>query len=281
MPEIDARKLLAHARDLSARYARHLGPEEAADLAAEAVARGLERPPADGRMEPWVERIARNLLVDRWRRAQVAGRCLPETPEPAASPEELVLAGERRRTLRRSLARLHRDQRRSILQRYYCGGAVPPGLSATTLRTRLHRGLSRLRELTRGMLGISPLRLGHWLTLAANPAAVGLLLLAQQVPVAQVTPPAPPPPVHVRAVASPRVAGPPAAPAAVVVPPRPQPAPVHPAVQHFDFDGDQVEGEIQRPDGDVIPGARKTRHQSLIEIPRDFVPAVVKSVEDM
>jgi DNA-directed RNA polymerase specialized sigma24 family protein len=281
MPEIDARKLLAHARDLSARYARHLGPEEAADLAAEAVARGLERPPADGRMEPWVERIARNLLVDRWRRAQVAERSLPETPEPAASPEELVLAGERRRTLRRSLARLHRDQRRSILQRYYCGGAVPPGLSATTLRTRLHRGLSRLRELTRGMLGIAPLRLGHWLTLAANPAAVGLLLLAQQVPVAQVVPPAPPP-AQVRAVGRKPAAAPVPAPAPTpVVSPRPQPAPPHRAVQHFNFDDDVVDVAIQTPDDLRVVIDRRARHRSLIEIPGDFNPSVVKSLEDL
>jgi DNA-directed RNA polymerase specialized sigma24 family protein len=281
MPEIDARKLLAHARDLSARYARHLGPEEAADLAAEAVARGLERPPADGRMEPWVERIARNLLVDRWRRAQVAERCPPEAPEPAASPEELVLAGERRRTLRRSLARLHRDQRRSILQRYYCEGAAPSGLCATTLRTRLHRGLSRLRELTRGMLGISPLRLGHWLTLAANPAAVGLLLLAQQVPAAQVVPPAAPP-AQVRAVGRKPAAAPVPAPApAAEVPLRPQPAPAHRAVQHFTFDDDVVDVAIQTPDDLRVVIDRRADHRSLIEIPGDFNAAVVKSLEDL
>jgi len=281
MPEIDARKLLAHARDLSARYARHLGPDEAADLAAEAVARGLERPPADGRMEPWLERIARNLLVDRWRRARVAQSCPPDLPEPAPSPEELALAGERRRTLRRSLARLHRDQRRSILQRYYCGGAAPAGLSATTLRTRLHRGLSRLRELTRGMLGISPLRLGHWLTLAANPAALGLVLLAQHAPVAQVVAPAAPPVAQVRPVGrAARPAPVPAAPA-VVVPSRSRPAPAPAPVQHYEFDDDQVDGEMQNPDHILVEVDRKARHPSLIEIPRDFVPAVAKSVEDL
>jgi DNA-directed RNA polymerase specialized sigma24 family protein len=277
MPEIDARKLLAHAKDLSARYARDLGPDEAADLAAEAVARGLERPPADGRMEPWVERIARNLLVDRWRRAQVAERCPPDCPEPAASPEELVLAGERRRTLRRSLARLHRDQRRSILHRYYCAGDAPAGLSATTLRTRLHRGLGRLRELTRGLLSVfPPVRLGHWLTLAANPAAAAFLLMAQQAPVPP--PSRAPAPVVARAAARTAVAVP--APV-VVTPPRPQPAPAHPGVQRYDFEDDEVSGEIQRPDEIFVDVARKAKHPSLIEIPRDFVPAVAKSVEDL
>jgi RNA polymerase sigma factor (sigma-70 family) len=279
MPEIDARKLLAHAKDLSTRYARHLGPEEAADLAAEALARGLERPPADGKMEPWVERIARNLLVDRWRRAQVAERCPPDCPEPAASPEELVLARERRRTLRRSLARLHRDQRRSILHRYYAEGAPPAGLSATTLRTRLHRGLGRLRELTRGLLSLfPPVRLGHWLTLAANPAAAAFLLLAQQSPVPPPTSAPAPAPVHQRAV-TPRAPLPPAPATAVVAPSRP--APAHPAVQHYDFEDDEVTGEIENPNEFRIYGERKAPHPSLIEIPRDFVPAVAKSVEDL
>jgi DNA-directed RNA polymerase specialized sigma24 family protein len=284
MPEIDARKLLAHAKDLSARYARRLGPEEAADLVAEALARGLERPPADGKMEPWLERIARNLMVDRWRRARVAERCPADSPEPVASPEDLVLAGERRRTLRRSLARLHRDQRRSILHRYFTAGPLPAGLSATTLRTRLHRGLGRLRELTRGLLALfPPVRLGHWLTLAANPALVAILLTAQQSPVA---PPAPAPaPVQRRAIAR-QVAPLPPSPRPAAIPqptpqPTPHPAPARPAVQRYDFDDDEVSGEIQMPDPLVVDGVAKVKHASLIEIPRDFVAAVAKSVEDL
>jgi DNA-directed RNA polymerase specialized sigma24 family protein len=284
MPEIDARKLLAHAHELSARYARRLGPEEAADLAAEALARGLERPPADGKMEPWLERIARNLLVDRWRKAEVARRCELDAPEPSASPEELVLAGERRRTVRRSLARLQRDQRRSILHRYFCAGA-PDGLSATTARTRLHRGLARLRALTRGLLSLAPpVRLGHWLTLAANPAAVGVFLMAQQTPL---PPPAVVAPVLV-AQARPvgrkaPVPAPVAAPAPVPAAPRarPQPPPSPPPKQVYVFGDDEVQGEHQNGDGEMIRGGRKVRHSSLIEIPADFVLSVAKSVEDL
>lgn len=284
MPEIDARKLLAQAKDLSARYARRLGPEEAADLAAEAVARGLERPPADGKMEPWLERIARNLLVDRWRRAEVAQRCLPETPQPGPSPEELVLAGERRRTVRRSLARLERDQRRSILHRYYSAGAAPEGLAATTMRTRVHRGLVRLRALTKGLLSLPPpLRLGHWLTLAANPAALGVFLLAQQTPVPPAAAAPPAPTAQVRPAAR-RPAPPPApvpAPAVQASPaPRHQPA-APPRPVHYDFDDDNVQGDIQQPDGDGIVSTPKVRHSSLIEIPGSFVAAVAKSVEDL
>lgn len=285
MPEIDARKLLAQVQDLSTRYARRLGPDEAADLAAEAVARGLERPPADGRMEPWLERIARNLMVDRWRKAEVARRCPPEPPEPAASPEELVLAEERRRAVRSSLARLERDQRRSILRRYYCPGEAPA--ASSTARARLHRGLARLRALTRGLLSlIPPWRLGHWLTLAANPAAAGVFLLAQQAPLPAAM--AAPPPVHVAQVRTARKpAGPAPAPAAVPAPAptprasRPAPPPQVAPTTHYDFDNDVVTGELQSGDGIIVPGTTKVRHSSLIEIPGSFVLSVAKSVEDL
>jgi RNA polymerase sigma factor (sigma-70 family) len=286
MPEIDARKLLAQAKELSARYSRRLGPDEAADLAAEALARGLERPPADGKMEPWLERIARNLLVDRWRKLEVARRCEPEAPAPSCSPEELVLAGERRRAVRRSLARLERDQRRSILHRYYQAGALPAGVSATTVRTRLHRGLARLRALTRGLLSVMPpVRLGHWLTLAANPAALGVFLLAQQTPL----PPAPaarPVPAPVRPAA--RKSAPAPAPAIIPAPPvmaapaprRPVVAPA-PAPQRYDFEDDEVKGELEQGDGDRVHGTTRVRHSSLIEIPGSFVVSVAKSIEDL
>ena len=46
------------------------------------------------------------------------------------------------------------------------------------------RILARLRALTRGLLSLAPpWRLGQWMTLAANPAALGVFLLAQQTPV--------------------------------------------------------------------------------------------------
>ena len=195
--------------------------------------------------------------------AGAGGRALsPDSPDPAASPEELLLAGERRRAVRRSLARLHRDQRRSILHRYYVAGEVPAGLSTTTVRTRLHRGLERLRELTRGLRAlVPPVRLGHWLALAANPAAVGVLLLAQQAPVVP-PPPAPAPaPVHARPAARKAPAPPPvtpAPPAAVAPPSRPHaiPAPAATPVR-YDFEDDEVTGELENPNGIRVLGQNK------------------------
>jgi hypothetical protein len=68
----------------------------------------------------------------------------------------------------------------------------------------------------------------------------------------------------------------PPAKAAVTAPPRPaQPL-------HFKYDDDPVEGELQRPQEDLVHGrARQPRHASLIEIPRTMVPALVKSFEDL
>jgi RNA polymerase sigma factor (sigma-70 family) len=290
MSPIDARSLLAHAQQLRARYARRLGADEAADLVAEAVARGLEHPPADGRMGPWLERIARNLLVDRWRRARLIAALPPELPAPAPDPEQVVLARERRRAVRSSLARLERNQRRTILHRYYEAGSAPAGLSTTTMRTRLHRGLARLRALTAGLVAVPPWRLFSWLGVAANPAALAVVLLAQQAPIARAPSPSPRPAISQPAPLH-RPARPAAAPAPTpTAPPTPvthtsrpvalrAPAPVSP--QRYDFEDDQVEGDLQAPDGIRVTSERPVHHSSLIEIPDSFIASVVKSVEDL
>jgi hypothetical protein len=49
----------------------------------------------------------------------------------------------------------------------------------------------------------------------------------------------------------------------------------------FDFDADNVEGDLQRPDGELIDSVRKVKHSSLIEIRKDFIPEMLKSLEDV
>ena len=49
------------------------------------------------------------------------------------------------------------------------------------------------------------------------------------------------------------------------------PAPVDDNVQYkaktvYDFEDDMVEGDLQRPDGELIDSVRKAKHSSLIEI---------------
>jgi hypothetical protein len=53
------------------------------------------------------------------------------------------------------------------------------------------------------------------------------------------------------------------------------------AVTHFDFEDDRVEGDLQRPDGELISSVPKARQQSLIEIRKDFIPEILKMIEDL
>ena len=53
------------------------------------------------------------------------------------------------------------------------------------------------------------------------------------------------------------------------------------AVKRFDFEDDQVEGDIRRPDGELVTSIPEASQTSLIEIRRDFVPEIIKSLEDV
>jgi len=49
----------------------------------------------------------------------------------------------------------------------------------------------------------------------------------------------------------------------------------------YDFETDVVEGELQSPDGELLTGVNKQKQSSLIEIRRDFIPEMLKSLEDI
>ncbi len=49
----------------------------------------------------------------------------------------------------------------------------------------------------------------------------------------------------------------------------------------YDFEDDMVEGDLQRPDGELVNSLGKTQHTSLIEIRKDFIPEMLKSLEDV
>lgn len=49
----------------------------------------------------------------------------------------------------------------------------------------------------------------------------------------------------------------------------------------YDFEDDMVEGDLQRPDGELVDSVKKARHSSLIEIRKDFIPEMLKSLEDI
>jgi hypothetical protein len=49
----------------------------------------------------------------------------------------------------------------------------------------------------------------------------------------------------------------------------------------YDFEDDMVEGDLQRPDGELVNSLKQTQHSSLIEIRKDFIPEMLKSLEDV
>jgi hypothetical protein len=49
----------------------------------------------------------------------------------------------------------------------------------------------------------------------------------------------------------------------------------------YDFEDDNVEGDLQRPDGELVSSINKAQHESLIEIRKDFIPEMLKSLEDI
>jgi serine/threonine protein kinase len=49
----------------------------------------------------------------------------------------------------------------------------------------------------------------------------------------------------------------------------------------YDFEADIVEGELQSPDGELLTSVGKQKQSSLIEIRKDFIPEMLKSLEDV
>ena len=49
----------------------------------------------------------------------------------------------------------------------------------------------------------------------------------------------------------------------------------------YDFEDDTVEGDLQRPDGENVTANSKAQHSSLIEIRKDFIPEMLKTLEDI
>src|SRR5438552_9308087 len=164
--------LLRHQRRLSARWAARLGRSEAEDLASEAIARGLARPSPDGRTEPWIESIFHNLVADagrrRARRGGPAGEGTGATveslavPARSANPEEMLLARERAGAIGHALPTIPAELREAVIARFYeerdyGDMAAAGGITTTTARTRVWRGLARLRRSLDGLVAAVPL----------------------------------------------------------------------------------------------------------------------------
>ena len=277
------------------------------DLAQETLLRVLEHPPERDNAGAWIQRICRNLHVDSWREAARTQRFAADRLAfpTACDAEESVLAREQRRIVRRALLSLPRAQRRALILRFYGGWsfermAARLGMQAATMRTRVHRGLAALRT------HVAALRV--WLmpgALSLKPAiAVMIVFAAGAGPLVAPRParsmaaveaalsgnnPAParaPSVSHRRSVATDGVALVPRAPSR-----QPEaagraqgttPERTAPAVQRYDFENDVVDGILQRPGTDgVVEGTVRATHESLIELRREFVPEMLKSLEDL
>ncbi|HEY4185532.1 MAG TPA: hypothetical protein VGP07_10705, partial [Polyangia bacterium] len=173
------------------------------------------------------------------------------------------------------------------------------GISAITARTRVHRGLARLRRSLEGlrMLPAWPTCTGGATMIPAVAVALFAIvptgtrpLLAERAVTVMAQAAAPRSQRPTRAVVDPRPAPaarlpkPPAhrAPAVAPAPDQGDRQGDDAAVKHLDFDDDEIPGELQRPGVVLVTGSPRDRKLgSLIEIPVSFEPSMTKMIEDM
>lgn len=133
--------------------------DAAQDAAQEAFVkayRSIDRFREGAPLRPWLLRIVANEAINR---AKSAGRhrhadlavAETEASDPVASPEAQALAGERRELLVRALNDMREDDRIVIAYRYFfdlteAEMAEALGIARGTVKSRLSRAVSRLRE---------------------------------------------------------------------------------------------------------------------------------------
>lgn len=49
----------------------------------------------------------------------------------------------------------------------------------------------------------------------------------------------------------------------------------------YDFEAENIDGALVRPDGEQITGDQRGRTSSLIDIREDFIPEMLESVEEL
>lgn len=54
-----------------------------------------------------------------------------------------------------------------------------------------------------------------------------------------------------------------------------------PKVKTFDFSGDDIDGELVKPDGEFVDPRKFASHTNLIRIRKDFIKEIIKSAEDL
>ncbi|MBL8862425.1 MAG: sigma-70 family RNA polymerase sigma factor [Planctomycetes bacterium] len=152
--EIPFQELLIH-RDFLRRLARELVADEAErqDLEQQVWLQALHRPPRErAALRGWLATTARNVLANARRSAarRAAREELAAHAERTPAVDEVLARESVRESVLRAVLALDEPFREALLLRYYEG--LPPrdiatrlGLSAATVRSRLARGLERLR----------------------------------------------------------------------------------------------------------------------------------------
>jgi RNA polymerase sigma-70 factor (ECF subfamily) len=136
--------------------------EDAADVAQDAMVRffgSLDRFDSSRPVRPWLLRIVRNLVHDRFRRARVRKvtplesadeNLIIEPPDPGPDPEAVATRLQMQRLVWACLEVLSEDQREVLVLRDYHGlsydeVAETVGIPRGTVMSRLHRARRRLQ----------------------------------------------------------------------------------------------------------------------------------------
>lgn len=98
----------------------------------------------------WLIRIAKRLVIDRYRRSAQMARDLPADPLADPTPEQTIIADEQVKFLYQLLAELHDEPREILILRYLLGWRVNEiaeyvGATENSVSVTIHRTLSRLR----------------------------------------------------------------------------------------------------------------------------------------
>lgn len=150
----DLEELLAETRWVNALARRLVGhAANSEDLAQEAWVVALERPPRDVRAKrAWFARVLSNLASQRTRSSRARGERERNAARPEAQHDtDVVERAEASRRLAAHVLALDEPYRSTLLARYF--DELEPdeiaqrdALNASTVRSRLERGLAKLRE---------------------------------------------------------------------------------------------------------------------------------------
>lgn len=127
---------------------------EAEDIAQETFLRlwrNRRRWQPQARLRTWLYRVARNLCIDRFRRREIVTASVPDRPDPAMGPADLVQERQMTQAVGRAIQRLPGRQRAAIVLVHQeamgnIEAAEVLGVSVEAVESLLARGRRKLRK---------------------------------------------------------------------------------------------------------------------------------------